>query len=532
VKAGGDWRTDDIEDGGLVNDRQPVLVSFHYLRSTLRRRWPVWGAFGAVGMLVAALLFVVVPAGSSGTVTLFLAHDTGQDPAVAMSTDVGILTTRAVSAGTVERLGIEMTSEDFQRSFIATPTTSSVLVVTVSAPDDTAAVERTEALASEFLEFRSEQLRMQADAQISGYQREVDDLNAEVTQLTKRYDVLSADGQQEQAAAALTQRSQLNEQINSLQRTIEDISLRVTAVVEASTVLDEPSVVPHSAKRRMVLVMASGLIGGLAVGMGLVAFQAVTSDRVRRRREVALAVGAPVQVSVGPIRKSRWLFWVPMRLWSSSPERGLNAVVTGVSASLRGSRRSVVRMALGAVENTEEAAAILGALAARMNDRGEPVVLVDLSERGCLAGAVTKAFDQGGGSRLSAVPMVLRPSIVPFFGTGPVGSDPSNPDLLPEGDARRRAFETAAAVLVLVDLDPGIGVEHVKPWAQNVVVVVTAGRSSAERLRTTGELVRTAELDLRFVVLLGADRGDESLGALDEHRTDTADDAEARATSP
>jgi hypothetical protein len=43
-------------------------------------------------------------------------------------------------------------------------------------------------------------------------------------------------------------------------------------------------------------------------------------------------------------------------------------------------------------------------------------------------------------------------------------------------------------------------------------VVVTAGRSSAAEIRSTGELVRAAGLNLRGGILVGADKNDESVG--------------------
>jgi hypothetical protein len=44
--------------------------------------------------------------------------------------------------------------------------------------------------------------------------------------------------------------------------------------------------------------------------------------------------------------------------------------------------------------------------------------------------------------------------------------------------------------------------------------VVTAGRSTATRIRAVGEMVRLAGAHLDSVVVVDADRADESLGAL------------------
>jgi hypothetical protein len=74
------------------------------------------------------------------------------------------------------------------------------------------------------------------------------------------------------------------------------------------------------------------------------------------------------------------------------------------------------------------------------------------------------------------------------------------------------SWHQADVALTLADVDPAVGVEHVRSWADQVVVLVTAGRSGAERLRTTGESIRAAGMHLLFVLMVGADPGDESLG--------------------
>ena len=62
----------------------------------------------------------------------------------------------------------------------------------------------------------------------------------------------------------------------------------------------------------------------------------------------------------------------------------------------------------------------------------------------------------------------------------------------------------ADAVLVLTTIDPAKGAWHLG-WAEEVVVSVTAGRSSAERVSSTAVLLRAAGISVRSGVLLGAD---------------------------
>jgi hypothetical protein len=63
-----------------------------------------------------------------------------------------------------------------------------------------------------------------------------------------------------------------------------------------------------------------------------------------------------------------------------------------------------------------------------------------------------------------------------------------------------------------VTLDPALGGEHLATWASDVVVVVTAGESSATRVGAIGEMIRLAGAHSVSAVVIGADKTDESLG--------------------
>jgi hypothetical protein len=87
----------------------------------------------------------------------------------------------------------------------------------------------------------------------------------------------------------------------------------------------------------------------------------------------------------------------------------------------------------------------------------------------------------------------------------------------PVGSARADEALTAVCadadlVLSLVNLDPAYGGEHLATWATEVVAVVTAGRSTAVRIHAVGEMIRLSGARLGSVLVLGADKRDESIG--------------------
>ena len=77
-----------------------------------------------------------------------------------------------------------------------------------------------------------------------------------------------------------------------------------------------------------------------------------------------------------------------------------------------------------------------------------------------------------------------------------------------------RAAETDV-VIVVASLNPAKGAEHLREWATDAVVLVTAGRSNATTLESNATMIRAAGLHLRSVVLIGCDPDDDSLGTFD-----------------
>src|SRR5262249_8993324 len=90
-------------------------------------------------------------------------------------------------------------------------------------------------------------------------------------------------------------------------------------------------------------------------------------------------------------------------------------------------------------------------------------------------------------------------------------SDGPSPSLDPELD---HAYHFADLLLTLVTIDPGLGADHLRSWASDAVVVLTAGKPSAAKIRTIAELIRFSGTTLTSAVVVGADKFDDSLGVL------------------
>jgi hypothetical protein len=480
----------EYDDPSAPGRPLPALVSLHFLRSALRRRWVACVLCAVAGLLTAAALLVVLPASHDAKAMLVLAHDPQTDPTRAMSTDVSLLTSRTVAAHTIAKLGLRMTSDEFLSNLTVVPVSDDLVSLTLTAPSDREAVRRLGILTSTYLDFRAEQISLQSTIVVDGMQQRIVELQEQVADLSQRIEQLSAAGGSEASALsdAIAQRAQVNGQIETLVQSVQDATLRNSSIASSSRVIDPAAVETGGVKRRIVL------------------FLAITSDKLRRRFDVAAALQVPVPVSVGRIApvSSRWL-WLPhLRAVNTrrAAERQRLARAIEMELALPG---RFGRLAVACIDNPDEVCFALAAAAWDLAAREIPILLLDLSEHGSLEAAVRNLMPGDNVNRLS----VLRPRGVPALARDPA-------DLYVVGHEDEDSDQPSPAdtdvSLILADLDPSVGADHLTVWTERVIVAVTAGRSSAERVRTAADLVRAAELDLRFAALLHADGTDESSG--------------------
>jgi capsular polysaccharide biosynthesis protein len=537
------WNIQDEDpESELTGPPRALLGTWHYLRNSLRREWRTWVSLAFVGAMLGLAVVMLLPPISKSTVTLLMAHPSNMDGPSAMSNDLSFLNTRAVAAKTVEKLHLPLTPEAFQSTVSAEALTSEILSITVSAPDQKSAVARAQALTEQYLAFRADQLRSQSSGLIDGYKTRITTMQQQVSSLNSEYAKVSGQGAagENRANDILTQRAELNARITDMQQAIEDASLTADAAISSTHAIDSARPVSRSTKKALVVDVASGLIAGAALGVGFVLFRALTSDRLRRREDVAVALRAPVRFSVasrGPQLRRRRLLRLRRRSgWHGRDlevlAHGLETAVVPPKPSARhvpASSAAVDRgVALAAVGNAGAAGAIVMALATRLRAMGQTVFLVDLSASGSLSAQVSSAqrrrrwprWTRKGRATQDAVSQdaaglkVFRPTAGAGLARGPADLDPRT-EVDSTTDAWRDEWEAADVILALAEVNPGIDAENLTSWVSQVVPLVSAGESTPELLRTTAELVRAAGLALPFALMVGSHNTDESLGLVD-----------------
>jgi capsular polysaccharide biosynthesis protein len=498
------------------------LVSLGYLRAALRRRARLWCVLALVGLVVGCGCYMVIPHGYKATVSVLLADNPGVDPDTEVQTDMALAQSAPVAAGVIRQLGLQQTPNSFLGTYTVTKVTDQVVQITVSAPTSNGAVQRASAVAEQFLKFRDQYGETQQQETNAQLDQEVSQAQQHLASITKQISRVSAQAISRSRRAALNDLRAQETTASSALPAVQQYAIQTKAstetvtqqVVQGSEVLSAASLVKSSRLGEIALYAGGGLLGGLVLGLAIVIIGAITSDRLRRRDDIAYAFGAPVRLSVGSLRESRL---VPARRGEATARRGrMERIVEHLHNAVRGNSSRPVGLAVVAVDDARTVARAVVDLAVSSAKDRRQVVLADLSQGAHAARLL--GIDRPGIGTASADGMhivVVVPEANDVAPAGPLRSHPSSAEDMPADEALASVYARADLVLSLVTLDPASGGEHLATWATDVVAVVTAGQSSVVRVHAVGEMIRLAGARLGSVVVIGADKSDESLGVID-----------------
>jgi capsular polysaccharide biosynthesis protein len=517
LSGGNDFEADDEPSGGFVAS----FVSLSFITAALRRSARLWCATAAVGLLLGIGVYALHPSAYQASTTILLVPDPGEQPGDAILTDVALAQSRVVAGRVAQKLGLNESASGFLSSYTVTDTTDRVIVITANASSASEAVTQATAVATEFLQFRAQQAQAQEQILLSGLQQQITQAKQHIKSLGMQIRRLAAQPVSPTKNANLANlRGALNlarTQLPTLERSVGanegSTQLSTRQFVQGSRVLDPAVALHHSRYKRLILSGAIGLVMGLVLGVMIVIVRALVSDRLRRRDDVAYALGAPVKLSVGPVHLRRWQ---PGRHGLAAARRAdMRRITAHLGNTVRPSFQGPSAMAVVAVDNEQVAALSVASLAISCAKAGWQVVLADLTS-GTTAARLLGAREPGVRAVTvnDAHLLVTIPEpgdITPF---GPLPLHPSSQAPTASGRELATACESADLLLTLVALDPAVGGDHLATWATDAVVIMTAGRSSATRIHAVGEMVRLAGMRLDSGVLVGADKTDESLGVV------------------
>jgi capsular polysaccharide biosynthesis protein len=506
------WLDDDATSAGEpLADFAANLVSVGFFTAALRRSKWFWRVFAVVGLLVGAGLYVEVPHPYQASTTLLLTVGPEAQPGEAILEDQALAQSRTVAGLTLRKLGLRESVDSFLASYTVVPLTDRVLQITATAPSSSEAVSRASTLATQYLAFRAHQLRAEQQLQFTALDQQVSQDKQRLASIKSQLSQLPASSSQRAGLVTLKAHADsdliaLEQQVNSGEAATK---VNTAAMIGGSAVLDSASPLPpHSRLKYRLLFAGGGFIIGLMLGIGIIILRALLSDRLRRRDDVAQALGAPVKLSIPAMRTRRWLLGRRGRV----PDRYVQRIVAYLGEAVPTGSRGPAALAVVPIDDPRVAARSVVSLAKRCARQGKRVVVADLCSRAPAAAALgAKGVGVHTVSVDSARLLVAVPDPADFAPVGPLS--PSSPRTQPVvADELAASCASADLLLTLITLDPSVGSDHLATWAPEAVVMVTTGQSSWTKINAVGEMIRLAGTRLVSAVLVGADKTDESLG--------------------
>jgi capsular polysaccharide biosynthesis protein len=517
------WAYDGLsgaDDSPAVNVASG-FTSLGFIKAALRRRAWLCCLLGIVGLLIGSALYKEFPPAYQASTSVLIVDNPNQDPMTAIQTDISLAQSRTVAGRVVQQLGLNQTVSSLLAAYTVTAVTNQVLNITVGAPSSDAAVSRASAIARQFMKFHGEyaqtqqqQLSTELAQQVSQARQSLNSINQQISQVSAGP---SSSSQQAKLKNLQTQRDDAANSLAQIQQyatsTLASAKTITSSIVSNSQILNPAAAVPHSRLKGAALYVAGGLVGGMAVGVGIVIVMALMSDRLRRRDDIAAAIGAPVRLSVGPVNRRRGLPSLPGR--SHALDLNMKRVVTHMGKCVPGSSNGPAGLAVVATDNEQVVAPAVISLAVSRAREGKQVVVADLSSStslGQLLGVKepgVREVTQDGVHLTLFIPN--RDDAMPI---GPLESGMEAARRPDTSQLATEAYASADLLLTLATLDPAFGGEYLATWATDSVAAVTAGNSTAVRIHAIGEMIRLAGIRLDSVIVIDADKDDESLGTL------------------
>ena len=475
------------------------MFDLRKIKDALRRHKAFWLSCALLGLAIGAVFHLAIPAKYTAVSMLYLTEPT-TGATYTLGDDVNLFETSRVGDRAIGLLRSE--GKGIVPGKYAAAAAGNVLMeVKAVASTRPGAVRWARALSSAFFSVRADALGGQIKLVDSSLELQANRLAADVQKLNNAINVLSGSqalpSTANQIAQFVSERGTDETQLTQLQNQVQQNLIEESVVNKGSYVLDPPVASLVHTKKIFAEDGLSGLVAGLAVGVGALVIGAIISDRPRRRAEVAALLGAPVELSLRGDAEPAWLPGASARRQVKRPSSGLRLA----QERLRGKLAHLPRQSLALVSagkgSAGTAAVLLAGTAISLAAEDKRVALVDMAEGRPLARLFRVSAKDGSVQTVAMGGRQVRLAVAP--------EDVSALD-------RAEVSRGADAVLVLANANPAVGTEQLRSWVEGAVVLLRAGKASDILIEAAGEMLRGAGVPPLAGILIGADRGDETSG--------------------
>ncbi|MDQ3991645.1 MAG: polysaccharide biosynthesis tyrosine autokinase, partial [Actinomycetota bacterium] len=497
----------DHEAAYAHGQASPLREQLAVLRA---RRW--WIAVITLVTVASGLFFSYrqTPIYEAQARVLVAALALGSSPASAtrppnLETQRELVASFPVATRVATELGLDVSAGDLLRELsVSVAPNTEILVIHYAHPSAEQAGQRAQGFADAYLGFRREQAASQLASLAEPLERELDELEGQLSSITER---LAGEEDPERRARMEARASRIRGEMDALQAQLSELAdpsdIQVGEVVI-------PAVTPTSpAHPRHGLNGALSLALGLTLGVGLAFVRERLDDRPRGRRDLELVTGTKVMAVIPRVGAWRHRNNTPLTMLTDPRSGASEAYRTLRTAVLFAAAKQGVRTILITSAHEEEGkTSTTSNLAVALAQAGKRVVVVSADLR---KPRLHRFFEVGSApgitnilaDELPAWKALQRATVenLRVLASGPI---PANPAELLGSDPMRRLLDELAesADIVLVDSAPVLAVADpvvLAPLVDAVLLVADA------QTTTRGALSHAREqLDQMNARILGA----------------------------
>lgn len=436
---------------------EPPLIDLQQLVAGIRFRRRFLVILPILGMLAGVLLTLASPPKPTAIVRLMVSHENGTaTDGSRMATDVALVSTRPIAVAALRRIDGRVSPRSLLHSYEAEPVSDDIMQLTVTGPSETAALTRAEAIAKAFIAAHTRRISEMVEARTQALRQRMERLR-------------STNRSTGSGATASDESGRLNE----LAGRIGELAMIVPSVREGTEIVDGPRPVTESVLAIGARNVLLGAVLGLGGGLGAALLATVLRNRPVLRADIAAHLGVSVIAQL-PSSGGRRKRWKPR---SRNPTERDRLTATLARLVTRHSS-DVALLGIGCCERVAE----LGLSVSELLARQERVVMVDdLPNR-------------------EATRLVRR--------------TPERITVRDGAELPRTEEESGTRSIGVASVDPGVAFSDATTLGARALLVVRAGRSSAEWLHTVARQLAECETTVLGVVLVHPDPRDRSDGTL------------------
>jgi capsular exopolysaccharide synthesis family protein len=234
----------------------------------------------------------------------------GQTQIVNLSTESQVAASVPVASRVIRSLDLEqdeasLLSRLSVSPFVTDATPTDVMIISYTSPSAEGARELADAFARKYINYRQNQARHDLAVTQRAIEKRMFDLQEQLAEITRKQSRADRNGNLALTSTLDSQRNILLARLGVLEQRLQDVQPDKTIALGGGEVIQPASLPsrPSSPNHRQNIIL--GLMGGLALGIGLVLLRDRLDDRFKGRNDVISTLHAPVLATVPRYRLER-----------------------------------------------------------------------------------------------------------------------------------------------------------------------------------------------------------------------------------